>query len=307
MTAYTNPIRRLGSALSNLKERNLALLFIAPSVLLLAVLIGWSIFYSIWLSLNELVVVGGEVGYTFVGLDYYLKFLTDTRLHMAVIQTVLYCFCVVTGTISISMILALILNQSIGGVNLLKRFFLVPWALSYVVNALMWGWIYHGSYGVLNAVLLKLGLIKDYIIWLGDPVWAMAAIIFADIWKAVPFAALMLLAALKGVSKDLIDAAMMDGASAWARFWNVVLPRIRGVVVVLLVLQTTWALKAFDVIWVLTRGGPVDKTMVLNIFAYQQTFQFFNFGYGSAVGFLVLVLNVGLTILYLSIIRGFDD
>ena len=307
MTTYTNPIRRLGSTLSNLKERNLALLFIAPSALLLAVLIGWSIFYSIWLSLNELVVVGGEASYIFVGLEHYLRFLTDSRLHMAILQTLLYCFSVVTGTMFISMILALILNQSIGGVNLLKSFFLVPWALSYVVNALIWGWIYHGSYGALNAILLNLGLIKDYIIWLGDPGWAMAAIIFADIWKAVPFAALMLLAALKGVPQDLIDAAMIDGANAWARFWNVTLPRIRGVAVVLLVLQTTWALKAFDVIWVLTRGGPVDKTMVLNIFAYQQTFQFFNFGYGSAVGFLVLVLNVGLTILYLSIIRGFDD
>jgi ABC-type sugar transport system permease subunit len=307
MTTYPNPLRRLNTAFSNLKERHLALLFVAPSVLLLTVLIGWSIIYSFWLSLNDLNVVGGVNSFTYVGLAHYLQFFSDSRLHMAIMQTLFYCFFMVTGTMFISMILALILNQSIGGVSLLKRFFLVPWALSYVVNALIWGWIYHGNYGALNAILVKLGLIKDYIVWLGDPGWAMAAIIFADIWKAVPFAALILLAALKGVHQELLEAAMIDGANAWARFWNVTLPHIRGVTVVLLVLQTTWALKAFDVIWVLTRGGPVDKTLVLNIFAYQQTFQFFNFGYGSAVGFLVLVLNVGLTIIYLSIIKGFDD
>ena len=189
MTTYTNPISRLSSAFSNLKEHNLAMIFIAPSVLLLAVLVGWSIFYSIWLSLNELVVVGGEASFTYVGLNHYLRFLTDSRLHKALIQTLLYCFSVVSGTMLISMVLALVLNQSIGGVNLLKRLFLMPWALSFVVNALIWGWIYHGSYGVMNAILLKLGIIEDYVVWLGDPGWAMAAIIFADIWKAVPFAA----------------------------------------------------------------------------------------------------------------------
>lgn len=288
------------------RERQLALLFVSPALFVLIVLIGGSILYALFLSFHRLEVVGGAIRYTFVGLAQYLRFLEDARLRQTLVQTLIYSTLRVSGVMIISMGLAVLLNQGIPGISVLKRLFLVPWALSYVVNALVWGWIYHGNFGVLNAILLRLGLIDRYHVWLGEPGTALAAIVFADVWKSVPFAALMFMAALQGVPRDLIDAAKVDGAAPWGRYRHVTLPWLRPVILVLLVVETMWALKAFDVIWVLTRGGPLDRTMVLNVYAYQQTFQFFNFGYGSAVAYLITFLILGLTGLYFLALRGFE-
>jgi ABC-type sugar transport system permease subunit len=288
-------------------EARLAVVFVTPMLVVLAALVGGAVLYALFLSFHKLDVVGGQVRHLFVGLANYARFLDDRRLHQTVAQTLLYGFFRVAGVMVVSMALAVLLNQPLGGAAVLKRLFLIPWALSYVVNALVWGWIYNGNFGVLNALGLRLGLIDQYHVWLGEPRTAMAAIIFADVWKSVPFAALVLLAALQGVPRDLLEAATVDGATAWGRFRFVTLPWLRPVVLVLLVVETMWALKAFDVIWVLTRGGPLDRTMVLNVYAYQQTFQFFNFGYGAAVAYLITVLILGLTAVYFAAVRGFED
>lgn len=306
MSAETRRWLRFWNLESHSRERHLALVLVAPALLVLLVLIGGSILYALFLSVHRLDVVGGTVRYTFLGLDQYRRFLEDARLHKTIVQTLIYSSLRVSGVMTISMALAALLNQHIAGIGVLKRLFLVPWALSYVVNALVWGWIYNGNFGVLNAILLRLGVIDRYHVWLGEPATALAAIVFADIWKSVPFAALVFLAGLQGVPRDLIDAAKVDGATAWGRYRHVTLPWLRPVLLVLLVVETMWALKAFDVIWVLTRGGPLDRTMVLNVYAYQQTFQFFNFGYGAAVAYLITFLILGLTMLYFSALRGFE-
>lgn len=290
-----------------MKTQRLALFFIAPSLLVLLLLIGWPTIYSLFLSFQKVVIAGGKIGYEYVGLQNYLTLLEDVRFRQALGQTFLFTTLQVSGVVGISLVLALVLNQAVLGVGLFKRLFLLPWALPYVVNALMWGWIYHGNFGVLNAVLLKLGLIDHYHIWLAEPSEAMAVIIFASVWKAVPFAALVFLAALKTVPEELMDAAKVDGAGAGARFWHITLPWIRPVTLVLLVLQTMWSLKTFDLIWVLTEGGPMDKTMVLNVFAYQQSWQFFKFGYGAAASWLITVLILGLTVAYCKLLPSFED
>lgn len=291
---------------SLLSEARLALLFLLPSCALLGVLVGGSVLYAFLVSFHKLVAAGGAVHYQFVGLANYLRLLDDPRLRQALGQTLVYTAARVGGVMAIGMALAVLLNQRLGGVEILKRLFLIPWALSYVVNAVVWGWIYNGSFGLLNALLLKLRLINQYQTWLADPGTAMGAIIFADVWKSVPFPALMLLAALQGVPQEIHDAAIVDGASPWRRFVHVTLPWLRPVVLVLLVIETMWAFKAFDLIWVLTRGGPLDTTMVLNVYAYLQTFQFFNFGYGAAIAYLIALLILCLTALYVVALRGFD-
>lgn len=289
------------------KEQRLALAFVAPALLVLLVLIGWPVICSLYLSFHEVVVVGGKMRYENVGLGNYLDLFGDSRFRQALGQTVVFTVVRVMAVMAISMVLALVLNQATAGAELFKRIFLLPWALSFVVNALMWGWIYHGSYGLLNAILLKLGLISQYHVWLASPREAMAVIIFASVWKAVPFAALMTLAALKTVPRELMDSAKVDGAGVWARFCHVTLPWIKPVMLVLLVIETMWALKTFDVIWILTGGGPMDKTMVLNVFAYQQTWQFFKFGYGSAAAYLVTGIILLLTVTYFKLLHGFED
>ena len=171
----------------------------------------------------------------------------------------------------------------------------------------MWGWIYNGSFGLLNAILTQFGLISDYRVWLADPKMALWVLVFASVWKAVPFAALMMLAALKTVPEDLHDASKVDGANTWQSFLNVTMPWMKPVLLVLLVIETMWSLRAFEIIWVLTQGGPLDRTMVLNVFAYQQSFQFFKFGYGSAVAYLILFLTLILTVVYFQLLKGFED
>lgn len=307
MTTRPREYRRLLDIETFLKDRQLAVLFVAPALLVMALLIGWPIIYALFLSFQKLTATGGQMSYEFVGLANYLRFLEDTRLHQTLLQTLVYTALRVGGAMSIALGLALLLNQVFWGVGLLKRLFLIPWALSYVVNALVWGWIFHGSSGALNALLDMAGVIDRYHVWLAEPATAMLAIVFADIWKAVPFAALMMLAALQGVPRDLEDAAKVDGAAAWNRFRYIVLAWIRPVVLVLLVMETMWAFKAFDLIWVLTKGGPVDRTMVLNVYAYQQTFVFFNFGYGAAVAYLITLLILALTVLYFAALKGFED
>ena len=289
------------------RERLLAILLVAPALVVLAVLIGGSILYALFLSFHKLDVVGGSVTYQFLGVANYLRFSQDQRLHQTIVQTIIYSLLRVGGVMVIGMTLAALLNQKLRGVAVLKRLFLIPWALSYVVNAIVWGWIYHGNFGVLNALLLKLRLVDHYHVWLGEPASAMAVIIFADIWKSVPFAALLLLAGLQGVPRELVDAARVDGANAWGCYRHVTVPWLRPVILVLLVVETMWALKAFDLIWVLTKGGPLDRTMVLNVYAYQQTFQFFNFGYGAAVAYLITTLILSLTGLYFIALRGFEQ
>ncbi len=307
MTARRMPRTRFWDLEAVLSERQLALLLVAPALLVLALLIGWSVLYALFLSFQHLVVSGGNIQYHFIGLANYLGFFSDARLHQAMGQTIYYSFFRVVGILGIGLTLALLLNRAVPGVGVLKRLFLIPWALSNVVNATAWGWIYHGSYGVLNAVLTGLHLTDKYQVWLAEPGSALLAIVFAEVWKSVPFSALMILAALQGVPRDLEDASKVDGAGVWARFANVTLPCIRPVLLVLLVIETMWALKAFDLIWVLTQGGPLDRTEILNVFAYEQTFRFFNFGYGAAVAYLITVLILGLTAVYVATLRGFGD
>ena len=291
----------------SLKEHQFSWVLLAPSLFLLLLLVGWPVVYSLFLSFHKVIISGGTTIYEFVGIGNYAELFADTRFRQAFRQTVLFTTVRVIGVMVISMILALLLNRSGKFVELFKRLFLLPWVLSYVVNALMWGWIFHGGYGLLNGVLLKLGLISEYKIWLADPTWALWVLIAASIWKGVPFAGLMSLAALKTVPQELYDAARVDGAGVWSRFRYVTLPWIKPVTVVILVIQTMWSLRTFELIWVLTEGGPVDKTMLLSVFTYQETWRFFRFGYGAAAAYLITGLTLVLTVAYFKLLHGFDD
>lgn len=291
----------------HLKDHQLALVFLAPSLSVLLLIVGWPIVFSFFLSLHKVAISRGELVYQFDKLGNYASLLRDARFQQALGQTVVYTALRVASVLGIGMTLAQILNRSGVGAAVFKRIFLLPWALPYVVNALMWGWVFNGAWGVFNAVLLKLGIISEYVVWLAHPRWAMLVIIFASVWKAVPFAALMLLAALKTVPSELEDAAKVDGAGAWARFRHIIIPWIKPVILVLLIIETMWALKTFDVIWVLTEGRPMDKTMVLNVLTYQLAFQFFRLGYASALAYIITGLILVLTVVYFRLLGGLEN
>ncbi|MFV2062337.1 MAG: carbohydrate ABC transporter permease, partial [Chloroflexota bacterium] len=165
-------------------------------------------------------------------------------------------------------------------------------------NAVLWKWIYNANWGILNAILLQFGLIDQKVVWLGDPFLALNMLLIADAWKAIPFITLLMLAGLQNVPPYLYRAARVDGAGAWGRLRHITLPGLRVPILVAVVLQSIWALKVFDLIFVLTKGGPGDGTVVLNFLAWRVTFNFLDLGYGAAIANVLFVIMFVLAIIY---------
>jgi multiple sugar transport system permease protein len=239
----------------------------------------------------------------FVGLANYLAAASDRELLGSIGVTAVFAVGTVILTLALGMATALLLNDdTIRGRGVCRSLLLIPWAVSPVANGLMWTWIYQGRYGVLNAILLRLGLIPEYVNYFINANTAMAALIFAEVWKAMPFVALILLAALQGVRRDLYEAAHIDGAGRWARFTHVTVPSLRNVLLVVLVLQTMWELQSFAIIYVLTQGGPGVSTTTSNLYIYLVGFKQLQFGYSAALAHLLTAVIFVFTLAYIRII-----
>jgi multiple sugar transport system permease protein len=209
----------------------------------------------------------------------------------------------VVAVIILALLVALMLNHALGRSAFFRVVLLVPWALAPVANAVLWKWIYNANYGILNQALLGLGLIDKNIIWLGSPWLALNMILLADIWKAVPFIALLMLAGLQNIPAYLYKAARLDGANAWQQFVHVTLPGIKTTLVISIVLQSIWALKVFDLIYVLTKGSPADSTVLLNYLSWRETFSNLDVGYGAAIANVLFVLMFMLALVYIRALR----
>ena len=292
----------LRNRIDRLSESSTAKLYIFPTNAVLILAILFPLLYALFLSLTKVEFAQGNLEYTFVGVNNFLEMFRDPRIPKILIQTLTFTLISVVGTVAIGFGIALTIHHGAWGAGLFKRLFLLPWALSNVVNGLMWQWMYSGNNGIINEILSKLGFIDGYKMWLVEEATAMGALIFADIWKSTPFAALLLLAALQTVPKDLYEASKVDGAGAFTQFTKIVLPTIKPVILVVLVTQTMWTLRVFDLIWVLTQGGPMDSTMTLNIYAYENAFRSFNIGYGSALAYVITFITLIFTFIYIRLL-----
>ena len=200
-------------------------------------------------------------------------------------------------------LVALLLNQDFRGRRLCRALLVLPWALPTIVNAIMWRLIDQPDFGVLNALLTQAGLIGQYRSWLGSPDSAMNAVIVADVWKNYPLVALIVLAALQSAPRDLYEAARLDGAKAWARFRVVTWPVIGPPLLVAVVLRTIEALKVFDIIFVMTRGGPASATKTMSFFVYEESFRFMRVGSGASYALIVVLLCMVFAALYVRLMR----
>ncbi|MCR8632639.1 carbohydrate ABC transporter permease [Paenibacillus radicis (ex Xue et al. 2023)] len=292
----------LSGRIERLSDSATAALYLSPTFILLILTILFPMVYALFLSFSKMEFVQGLPHFTFVGLDNYLELLKDPKIPAVLSQTLIFMVVRVVGTMVLAAGIALIIYHGVWGGEFFKKIFLIPWALSNVVNGLMWKWMYNGNNGIINELFVSLGLLDQYKSWLAEESTAMGAIIFADIWKAVPFAALMILAGLQTISKDLYEAGQIDGAGSFQRFIHISLPSLQPVLMVLFVVETMWALRVFDIIWVLTQGGPLNSTMVLNVYAYEQAFRHSNMGYGSALAFFITIVTFVFTFLYVKTI-----
>ncbi len=263
---------------------------LAPALAVLLVIVGYPLFETVRLSFTSAQLVGSGGGW--VGLANYREALASRAFWASLRITVVFTVLTISVEMVLGLLVALLLNLPLHGRALVRGLLIIPWALPTVINAMMWRVIYNPEFGALNAALTQLGLIGDYRSWLGEPGVALYAIAAADIWKTFPLVALILLAALQGVPRELHDAASIDGAGAWTRFRVVTWPAILLPVSIVVVLRVIEAVKVFDVIWVMTHGGPLNATRSLAILVYQQAFSFHHSGYGASLSLLSVALSL---------------
>lgn len=285
------------------RGKGVALLFLGPALAALAAILAVPVLYSIWLSLTDAKLSAGRLKAPFIGLDNYLRLLSDKAVGNALLNTLYFTAVEVAGVVVLGLLAALLLNHPMARWSGFRVLLLLPWAIAPVANAVLWKWIYHANYGILNTILLQLGLIDSNVTWLGDAFQALNMILIVDIWKSTPFIAILLLAALQNIPKTLYRAARVDGAGTWQQFRHVTLPSLRTALAIAIILQTIWALRAFDLIFVLTKGGPADGTVVMNFLAYRVTFNFLKFGYGAAIANVIFLTSLVLAILYVRLVK----
>ncbi|WP_037435527.1 carbohydrate ABC transporter permease [Sinorhizobium fredii] len=278
-----------------------AWLLMLPLLVVMVSVIGWPLVDTVRLSFTDAKLVG--TGGSFVGIDNYAKMLTGSNFQRALVTTTWFAVVSVTAEMVLGVFAALLLNQQFRGRAALRALMILPWALPTVVNATLWRLIYNPEYGALNAALTQLGLIDSYRSWLGEPGSALTALIIADCWKNFPLVALIALAALQAVPRDITAAALVDGAGPFNRFRFVVMPYLAGPLLVALVLRTIEAFKVFDIIWVMTRGGPANSTRTLSILVYQEAFSFQRAGSGASLALIVTLLVTVLAVAYAALLR----
>jgi len=278
-----------------------AYLLNAPALLAIFVLAGYPIVYSAWVSLHKFNLKRPNV-FRFIGLDNYSEILKSPEFWSALWITVQFTVMVVALVAILGVLVALLLNQSFPGRGVLRTLILLPWAIPPVVNGLMWQWIYDSKIGALNGLLTTIGAIKEYRGWLSEPLSALLALVSADVWNTLPLAVILLLAALQRIPAELYEAARMDGAGRLQTFWYVTFPWIAQVLLVVLILQTLAAIRAFDIIYVLTGGGPGTATTTLTWQTYLTTFDSLDFGRGNAYAYTVSLITFGFALVYFRIL-----
>lgn len=278
-----------------------AWLLMLPLLVVMIAVIGWPLVDTVRLSFTDAKLVGTAGG--FVGLDNYAKMLGGSNFQRALITTAWFAVVSVAAEMVLGVLAALLLNQHFRGRTALRALMILPWALPTVVNATLWRLIYNPEYGALNAALTQLGLLDNYRSWLGEPGSALIALIVADCWKNFPLVALIALAALRAVPRDITAAALVDGAGPFNRFRYVIMPYLAGPLLVALVLRTIEAFKVFDIIWVMTRGGPANSTRTLSILVYQEAFSFQRAGSGASLALIVTLLVTILAVAYAALLR----
>ncbi len=280
------------------QDARLAWWLILPSLAVLAIVTLWPILYTFILSFFNVPIGINQVN-TFVGLDNYVKMLADQTFWETIGRT----FYFTAVSVGIEMALGLAIAQLIAshpwGWKFLRFALIIPWAVPTIVNGAMWRWIYSADFGALNGILYQLGLIKHYVAWLSMPDAAMNLVILADVWHMMPLVALILQAALATLSSDLDEAAAVDGANAFQRFWFIRLPMLRPAILVALIIRTVDAFRVFDIAYIITSGGPAFRTVTITYLTYLNTFSYGKQGVGAALSFLISVFTLIMAFIYI--------
>jgi ABC-type glycerol-3-phosphate transport system permease component len=273
---------------------------VAPTLLIVVAVVGLPLAYSFYLSLNRTNPITKR--WIFVGLDNYAGILGNGDFLAALGRTAYFAAFSLIGTTLLGMAMALLLNERFAGRGFLRSVILVPWAMAPVSVGVLWSFIYAGDYGALTGLLNDLGLGNLALPWLGDGSRALNLVALTNVWSQAPLTALMLLAGLQSMPASLHKAAMLDGAGPWARFFAITLPWLKPNLLFISTIATINSLMAFDILWIMTRGGPGAATTVVSWLGYLYSFQFLRFGEGASILYCLTALSFALAIVYFVVL-----
>jgi multiple sugar transport system permease protein len=266
----------------------------APAAVCLLLVVAYPVVYAGYLSFHEVGIRQLRTGeFPFAGWENYARLLGDPVFWLSLRHTLLFVGVSVALEVVIGLAVALVINEERVWISRVTRFvLLVPWAVPPVVNGLLWSFIFNAQFGYLNRTLHAIGLIDEYVNWLGHPTLALGAVITAYVWRTTPFNILLYHAGLQGIPREYHEAAEVDGAAGWRTFRHVTLPLLRPIIAVTLILRTTFAFMVFDEILAITQGGPGNATWVAAWYTYRMSFQPpFDVGLGAASAYaLALIL-----------------
>lgn len=284
------------------REQQTAWVLLIPALIVLLFVFGYPIARAFWLSVFTRN-LGTELQPVFSGFENYARMAGDGRFWQSFWVTSIFTTASVVLELFLGLGIALVLNQSFPGRGLMRTAAIIPWALPTALIGLAWAWIFNDQFGVVNDILIRLGLIQNGINWLGDPTLALIAVIFADVWKTTPFISILLLAGLQSISGDLYEAHAIDGATPWQSFRQITLPLLLPQILISILFRFAQAFGIFDLISVMTGGGPGGATEVVSLYIYSTVMRYLDFGYGAAlvvVTFLLLIIAVAIASLLLN-------
>ncbi|AQS56962.1 carbohydrate ABC transporter permease [Novibacillus thermophilus] len=279
-----------------LTESQTGFLLVLPALAVFCFIILYPFLNSFVMSLTNQNLLHAES--QLIGLTNFKKVLADPNFLDVVLNTVIF---VIGGTLLpflLGLIWALVLNQGFKGSEVLRGITLVDWIIPSTAIGFLWMWIFHGEYGLFNALLQKVGLIDANVNWLGNTDTAMLVVIIAKTWQTLPWFMAFLLGGLQGVQHDQVEAAKIDGAGNWQVLWNVILPSIKPIISLVLILGTIGSLQHFDLLWVMTEGGPARATTTFSVEVYRTAFQEWNLGVAAAIGMIWVFLLFVFSIFY---------
>jgi multiple sugar transport system permease protein len=271
-----------------MRRRGAAYLFISPTLFCLAVVIAYPFISAIVMSFQHYPLLGGDR--YFIGVRNYLSLVSEDPYFWQITKnTFIWTFASISLSFLFSMAVALLLNEELRGRNAFRALAILPWAIPPVIASLTWAMFYDPFLGIFNVVFKKLGLIKTFHAWLSEENTVLPSLILVVFWKYNAFLIIGLLAGLQGIPVQLYESAKIDGANTVQRFLYITIPQLEPIILVLLTLQVIWRFNHFDIVWVMTRGGPANASHLIATYAYQHAFISLDFGYASTIGVMGMI------------------
>lgn len=283
-------------------ESRLAFLLVLPAAVLVLAILIYPLLYSLFISFTDVGVISKQTLH-FVGFLNYLNAFKDPNFRNSVLETLYF----VTGSVFIKLIFGLIiaitLNENFKGRGVVRALIILPWATPLVVTGIMWKWMLDPAVGIFNFILKSLHIINSPVVWLGDKVFAMPSVVIADVWQGTPFFVILFLAGLQAIPKDLYEAVEIDGGGSFRKLWSITLPFLKFPIFITVILGTISAINAFDLFFIMTKGGPGGATQVATFFVWMNAFKFYRVNTSAAISYILLILSLIIAVGYIKILR----